>query len=384
MSKIKVGYVCLLMVLTNSIFSFSQVTQLNNATCGMVCTAWFGDGAGNVKAIAVTGATHYRFWAKGLGVNSNYSSVKIRAGFDWIQLGQFQGMKDTTWYEIYVSVSLDNGATYGPYGVACQVKTPISGTTQLQAAYCGIQTTSNTQLLYYDTRPYVTLYRIRLKNQQGFAFYDQSITRSVNNFSLSMFSNLQAGRTYECTIQWNNGGDWKPWGQMCTITTPQLPLNPPQMPDRVVIGSAGRYGMYQSTVVSEQNSVSCTVGECFTQTYTNASYMITQGFQQPDASKVINTTSGTSVSGLVQNIVFSAFPNPFVEKITIAAPEEFKAKAIVKVISSQGQLIADYEMNESHIDLDLTNLSVGKYFVIIYDEIGNVVDNLQVVKTPNE
>lgn len=358
----------------------AQITQLNSSTCGMVCSAWFGDGLGNVKANAISGATHYRFWAKGLGTNANFSSIKIRAGVDWIQLGQFQGMKDSTWYEIYVSVSIDNGVTYGPYGPACQVKTPISSPTQLQATSCGIQTTSNTQLLYYETRPYVTLYRIRLKNQLGFASYDQSITRSVNNFSLSMFSNLQAGTTYECTIQWNNGGDWKPWGQMCTITTPQLPLTAPQMPDRVVIGSAGRYGQYQSTVVSEQNSISCTVGEPITHTYNNSTYIITQGFQQPDVSKTIVTTGGTSVSGIAQNLVFSAFPNPFVEKIMISAPEEYKANAIIKIVSSNGQLVGEYLMNDPKIDIDMTSFAGGRYYINVFDEIGNVLDNFQIVK----
>jgi hypothetical protein len=362
---------------------FTQTTQLNSATCGMSCTTWFGDGTGNLKANTITGATHYRFWAKGIGVNANYSSIKIRTGLDWIQVGLFSGMKDTTWYEIYVAVSLDNGVTYGPYGPACQVKTPLSQPTQLQSAFCGIQTTSSTQLLSYDTRPYVTLYRIRLKNQLGSSFYDQSITRSVNNFSLSMFSNIQAGKTYECTIQWNNGGDWKPWGQMCLITSPQLPLTLPQLPDRSVFGSAGRSVRYQSTVSTEQRYISCTVGEPITETYGDSTWarIITQGFQQPDNYKPVLVSSGTSVTGLAPNLNFTAFPNPFSDKIMLVAPEDYKAKAIIKVISLTGQLVGEYDMMDANLEIDLSEFAPGRYYINVFDETGTVLDNLQVVKS---
>ena len=370
------------------IFSFqinSQTTcQLKPNHCGQAMTGWGGQG-GEVYSTYVAGANKYKFRAIGTSTDPGYFSERIvnaissTSAGGWTNIGPFLGMKDTTWYEISVCWSSDGGATWSAFGNSCQIKTCISPTSKLNANYCGIQTTSwNTNIMAIGM-PFATQYRFKLKNLPNESFFDQTIIKNVKYFIWSNFQNVPAGKTFECYVQWNNGGDWKPWGQMCYITSPQLTLTPSTMPDRSVFGTAGRYGQYP-----QQNSISCTVGEPITETFYDGTYIINQGFQQPDANKPVVTTGGTSVSGLAAHITFNAFPNPFIQKITIAAPQEFKARAIIKIVSTTGQLMATYEMNEQFLDMDMSSYAVGKYFVTVYDETGFILDNIQIIKTPNE
>ena len=47
-----------------------------------------------------------------------------------------------------------------------------------------------------------------------------SIDRALNSFSLSMFTGLAAGTTYNVQVAVKIGGVWGPYGATCTITTP--------------------------------------------------------------------------------------------------------------------------------------------------------------------
>jgi hypothetical protein len=368
---------------------YSQtLSQLKPVHCGQQMTFWLGQ-QGEVYSTYVSGATHYKYKATNITGNSNYFSEKIRPAIvnsttsgSQINIGQFLGMKDTTWYSISVSWSSDNGVTWSSYGPNCQIKTGLSQPTQLQSAFCGIQTLSLTSSIACFGRPFAQQYRFRLKNIQGETFYDQTVLRSVNTFNWNNFSNVPAGKTFECYVQWNNGGDWKPWGPMCFITSPQLPLNLPNMPDRFVVGSSGMSIKYISTISAEQNQISYTVGEPFTLTYENSSSarIINQGFQQPDKVVISLTQPGVPVSGLMPSFNFTAYPNPFDSKISILAPPDYNKAVTVKIINDVGQLITDRLMNLNFLEIDLIDYSNGKYFVVITDESGEIIDTFPVVK----
>ena len=100
----------------------------------------------------------------------------------------------------------------------------------MQSSFCGIQVLTSQTTIASQGRPFAQQYRFRLKNLQGQSYFDQTILQTVNTFNLNNFLNLPAGKTFECYVQWNNGGDWKPWGTMCYITSPQLTLTQSTMP----------------------------------------------------------------------------------------------------------------------------------------------------------
>jgi len=372
-----------------SLTNAQTLSQLKPVHCGQQMTSWLGQ-QGEVYSTYTSGATHYKYKATNIAGNSSYFSEKTRPSIagstvsgSQISIGQFLGMKDTTWYSISVSWSNDGGVNWSSYGPVCQIKTCLSQTTQLQQSFCGIQILTSQTIISCQGRPFAQQYRFRLKNLQGQSYFDQTILKSVNTFNLNNFLNLPAGKTFECYVQWNNGGDWKPWGTMCYITSPQLTLTQSTMPDRSVVGSAGRTVIFQSVIPTEKNQLSYTVGEPVTSTYVNtlSSRIITQGFQQPDKTTISLTQPGVPISGIAGRFTFNTYPNPFSAKITIVAPSEYQKLASVKVVSETGQLVMVKIMEYNHLEIDLTQCAMGKYFVVISDESGEIIDNISIVKS---
>lgn len=372
-----------------SLLNAQTLCQLKPVHCGQQMTYWLGQ-QGEVYSTFAMGATHYKFKAVGTITDVNYFSEKISAAIPsttssgaQLNIGAFGGMKDTTWYNISVCWSNDNGITWSQYGNSCQIKTCLSQQTQLVPGFCGIQTLNWGPNFVCYSRPYATQYRFRLKNLPGQTYFDQTALRFVNYVYWNNFTNVPAGKTFECSIQWNNGGDWKQWGAVCYITSPQLTLTQSTMPDRSVVGSAGKTVIFQSIIPNEKNQLSYTVGEPFTNTIENAviSKIITQGFQQPDKTTISLTQPGVPISGIAGRFTFNTFPNPFSAKITVAAPSEYQKSAIVKVVSETGQLVMEKLMDSNSLEIDLTHCSMGKYFVVISDESGEIIDNISIIKT---
>jgi hypothetical protein len=154
------------------------------------------------------------------------------------------------------------------------------------------------------------------------------------------------------------------------------------MPDRFVLGSSGMSINYVGTVPAENYKLSYTVGEPLTNTIDNTSLLkiITQGFQQPDKEVINLTQPGVSVSGLIADYNFISYPNPFDSKIAIIAPPEFKSIVNVKIISELGQLIIDSLMTLNYLEIDMFNYSKGKYFIVITDESGVIIDTFPIIK----
>jgi len=365
-----------------------SLTQLKPVHCGQQMLYWVGN-QGEVFSTFLAGATHYKYKAINNTSNPSYFSEKISIAIpnntssgSKINIGQFFGMKDTTWYTISVCWSNDNGITWSSYGPSCQIKTCLSQKTSLRPEYCGFQALSWGASFFCYSMPFATQYRFRLKNLPGQSYFDQTILKNYNFAYFSDFTNIPSGKILECYVQWNNGGDWKPWGTMCYIISPQLPLSLPNMPDRFVLGSSGMSINYVGTVPAENNKLSYTVGEPLTNTIDNTSLLkiITQGFQQPDKEVISLTQPGVSVSGLIADYNFISYPNPFDSKITIIAPPEFKSIVNVKIISELGQLIIDSLMTLNYLEIDMLNYSKGKYFIVITDESGVIIDTFPIIK----
>ncbi|MEQ8702945.1 MAG: SdrD B-like domain-containing protein, partial [Phaeodactylibacter sp.] len=67
------------------------------------------------------------------------------------------------------------------------------------------------------------------------------------------------------------------------------------------------------------------------------------------------------------------FPNPAGYKITVMLPGSFYGGGQLKLLNAQGQVLQDHPLNsgELQVDLDLSRLAVGAYFVLLQDENGN-------------
>lgn len=129
------------------------------------------------------------------------------------------------------------------------------------------------------------------------------------------------------------------------------------------------FGSAGSSFKSSELIMDFTMGEVFTQTFTNKGLTLTQGQHQQEkviltASKAIivdfsNNDTQASNSSLFE---LKAFPNPFQSSVTIQSSE---AKDLSYTIyNTQGQLITSGTISDLNNKIDLESLITGTYYFV--------------------
>ena len=129
------------------------------------------------------------------------------------------------------------------------------------------------------------------------------------------------------------------------------------------------FGSAGSSFRSSELVLDFTIGEVFTQTFTNKGITLTQGQHQQD--KVILTASKAIIVDFSNNEVqasnsslfeLKAFPNPFQSSVTIQSSE---AKDLAYTIyNTQGQLITSGTLSDLNNKIDLESLITGTYYFV--------------------
>jgi len=117
-----------------------------------------------------------------------------------------------------------------------------------------------------------------------------------------------------------------------------------------VIATAG------GSVESEDMSISYTIGEPITETFSSADYVLIQGMQQPIVVKKLST--GLEDIG----ISASVYPNPTAQLVCIEA--SIYNGTIFKLTSSDGRVLQEGTLTEK-VELDLNNYAAGNYFITL-------------------
>jgi len=119
-----------------------------------------------------------------------------------------------------------------------------------------------------------------------------------------------------------------------------------------------------------------TMGEVFTQTFTNKGITLTQGQHQQEkviltASKaIVLDFSGEHEIDLNQTkLEISAFPNPFQSNVTIQLSQAVNLS--YTVFNTQGQLISSGNLSDLNNKFDLEHLITGTYY-FVYQTDSNV------------
>lgn len=82
----------------------------------------------------------------------------------------------------------------------------------------------------------------------------------------------------------------------------------------------------------------------------------------------------TFAENFMQNLVVSLSPNPFVDKVSIDLPGISEHNIIkIQIINSQGKIIRQTTCYQSHLDMDLHDLSSGIYFLKIERPNGRII-----------
>ena len=164
----------------------------------------------NVYASGVLGATAYKF-----KVAFNGDVQEIERPDSRFSMGFAEGILPSTTYQVSVSVYL--GGAWHPYGAVCNLSTPANfPTTQLRAEYCNTTLSNLNENIYADVLVGATGYKFKVVNNGN----EQEVEQPTSLFNLSLANNIMPNTTYEISVSMFLGGQWQPYGAVCTVTTP--------------------------------------------------------------------------------------------------------------------------------------------------------------------
>ena len=135
-----------------------------------------------------------------------------------------------------------------------------------------------------------------------------------------------------------------------------------------VIGSAGTFA------TSTSGSMSWTIGEVMTETYSSSGNFFTQGFQQPDTSFSIGIAQPVSPN-------FSVYPNPVIDHLVIdfsSASGNYK----MEIFDMQGQLLSSsiVTANQTQLNVSFVGFDNGIYLLNITNTETNTKNSYRIIK----
>ncbi len=200
-------------------------TQLTAPNCGITLSTF----TQSFNCIAVAGATDYEWRVSNLALSYSQTGTRTNSStnyrLDWLP-GAGGGIRYATTYDVEVRAKV--GGVFGTYGPVCQLTTPASPLTSLQAGYCSnyLLPTFSSQVFCFAV-PGATNYRYHITGPSG---YDKTFTRnsSVNDWRFNWTvlappnQNMVANQTYTVEVASYAGGVWSAYGSACTIVTPAV------------------------------------------------------------------------------------------------------------------------------------------------------------------
>ena len=118
--------------------------------------------------------------------------------------------------------------------------------------------------------------------------------------------------------------------------------------------------------------ISWTLGETITQTLSNSSAQLTQGFQQSNISVV-------GISDYDFSYSVEAFPNPTIDVVRIKLSDNV-TDGRLSIIDPTGKIIHEKEITESDFILDFAPYSQGTYFLNLMNQDGVLLHTIRLQK----
>ena len=122
------------------------------------------------------------------------------------------------------------------------------------------------------------------------------------------------------------------------------------------------------TATGSGGTVTYTVGQIAVQTYSNGTFTISEGVQQPYEIQIIGVDDypGITLNAMV-------YPNPTVGNVQLTINNE-QLEGEVKVFDMNGKFLFSKRIERQNTEIPMSDLATGTYFV-------NVLDGTQVLKT---
>ena len=118
--------------------------------------------------------------------------------------------------------------------------------------------------------------------------------------------------------------------------------------------------------------ISWTLGETVTQTFTNSSAQLNQGFQQSNISVV-------GISDYDFSYSVEAFPNPTIDVVQIKLSDNV-TEGRLSIIDPTGKTIHEKDITESEFLLDFAPYSQGTYFLNLMNKSGELLHTIRLQK----
>ncbi len=124
---------------------------------------------------------------------------------------------------------------------------------------------------------------------------------------------------------------------------------------------------------ASNGSLSWTLGEPITETFSNGSNDLTQGFQQ---TKLI----ATLVNNITSNINIQLYPNPVANYLTINLGFGFKTGIYYNLMDNQGKLIKIALLKNTKSVVDFSTYAKGVYLLNISSKDNQIIKTYKVIK----
>lgn len=120
-------------------------------------------------------------------------------------------------------------------------------------------------------------------------------------------------------------------------------------------------------------SISYTIGEGVSQTFTSGNITVTQGFQQP--AIFVSLLKEPEDSG----VAITIFPNPTRDFLKVKILNEFKPGMQYLLLDINGRLLLQKKLESSETEISFNQFSNGIYFIKVQSEL-RVIKTFKIVK----
>ena len=305
----------------------------------------------------------------------------IERGAPHFTMQMFGSYNYATTYTIDIELQR-NGVWLGYYGPTCQISTPAilaeGGASAVSALQCGITLPKINTLIATTSIQGVTGYRFRITNLTDLVGPNpvQTVTRTLNWFTLQMLTRYNYGTTYRIEVAVKTTGDFGGYGSPCEISSPPSPS----------------LTNCEATIATNNTIIACASLAGVSQ------YRFQVTRDSDGASTTIDRSSNYFTFSSVPPAIFSAGAlynvriavmslgtwSPFGDICQITAPGLASKQEAVSPEMDQNDFKAVASPNPftSDFGINLTTSSQENVVIKVYDLLGRLVESTE-VKVPD-
>jgi hypothetical protein len=268
----------------------------------------------------------------------------------------------------------------------------------LRPEFCNSTLTTLNQNVYSTIVVGATAYKFKLENNG----VDEEVERPDSRFTMAFANNVLPNTTYNVSVSVFFNGAWRPYGNVCTITTPALPTT--QLRTQFCGGSVTSLGSnffanvvvgasayrFKTTINGNEVVVVRNDSRCFMSAFAgammNQTYAIEVAVQingiwsayGPVCNLTVGTVSVKEISEDTANhFDIKAYPNPFADNFTVLLSLN-EIRSEITVYDMTGKHIQQLTTQANELTIESKDWAAGVYVVQIMQ--GDTIKTIRMVK----